>query len=123
MSKKPNVPVVKTDWKTVEMPESHDLFSINRKFTEEEMENLKYGFLPQEMEDKWFWYFEEGKLYIHRSWTGFCIYIAAFSDDPQDSTIQVTVNRDPSQYTCTDSKTDSQRLNLLLDIWCRRKHI
>ena len=28
--------------------------------------------------DRWFIYFSRGGLYFHRSWTGFCIYVAHF---------------------------------------------
>ena len=69
----------KSDWQTSEMPVQHTTFTIKRKISKTEMEKLKLGNIPQEMEDKWFWYFENGKLYAHRSWTGFCIYILSFT--------------------------------------------
>jgi len=33
------------------------------------------------MEDKWFIYFEEGYLYLHRSWTGVPVYRVRFAKD------------------------------------------
>jgi hypothetical protein len=30
---------------------------------------LKEGLVPQQMEDKWFIYYEEPYLFLHRSWT------------------------------------------------------
>lgn len=35
---------------------------------------LAAGFVPQEMEDKWFVYYEEPYLFFHRSWTGKAVY-------------------------------------------------
>jgi hypothetical protein len=35
---------------------------------------LKIGLVPLEMEDKWFIYFEEPHLFLHRSWTGQPVY-------------------------------------------------
>ena len=49
---------------------------IQLYFTNEEFAKLTRGFIPQQMEDKWFIYYDEGWLYFHRSWTGFGIYKA-----------------------------------------------
>ena len=49
---------------------------IQLYFTNEEFVKLTRGFIPQQMEDKWFIYYDEGWLYFHRSWTGFGIYKA-----------------------------------------------
>jgi hypothetical protein len=35
---------------------------------------LRMGLVPQEMEDKWFIYFDEPYLCVHRSWTGQPVY-------------------------------------------------
>ena len=48
----------KDDWKTCDMPERHDSFILERSFTEQQMKSLRRGNIPQEMEDKWFWYME-----------------------------------------------------------------
>ena len=106
--------VVKTDWKTLDMPSEKAVFILKRKFTPEQMNNLKKGHIPQEMEDKWFWYMEGNTLYAHRSWTGFCIYEICFSEDGNHT---VTVNRDPGQYTETSIDKDRQKLNELLCWW------
>ena len=36
----------------------------------EEFERVKAGLIPEQMEDKWFIYYEEPSLFLHRSWTG-----------------------------------------------------
>jgi len=43
------------DWKTKSMPEQHETFVLNRSFSDEEMDTLRHGNIPQAMEDKWFW--------------------------------------------------------------------
>lgn len=105
---------VKGDWKTSEMPAKHDTFILDRSFTPEQMKALRKGNIPQEMEDKWFWYMEGDTLFAHRSWTGFCIYRIAFSPDNHH---RVTVNRDPEQYGCTNVDEDRNSLNKLLNWW------
>ena len=100
------------DWKTKPMPERHDSFILNRSFSDEEMEALHRGNVPQAMEDKWFWYMEGSTLWAHRSWTGYCIYRINFKED--DNHI-VLVNRDPEQYKCCSIEEDIESLNKLLD--------
>ena len=113
-----NRPVVarRGDWKTQPMPEQNETFLLRRSFTEEEMDALRRGNIPQAMEDKWFWYMEGDTLYAHRSWTGNCIYRIDFKDDGEHA---VTVNRDPQQYRCTSADEDRKSLNSLLDWWTR----
>ena len=109
------VPAVKADWKTQDMPEQCDHFVLKRHFTDEQMLALRHGNIPQEMEDKWFWYMEGDTLYAHRSWTGFCLYIMEFRPDDLH---RVTVNRDPEQYKNTDLAYDAETLDKLLNWWC-----
>ncbi len=57
------------------MPETCEVFKLERKFTDEELKNLRFGHIPLEMEDKWFWYMEGNNFFAYRSGTGYCIYI------------------------------------------------
>ena len=104
----------RSDWKTVLMPEQHETFVLNRTFSDKEMDVLRFGNIPQEMEDKWFWFMEGSTLWAHRSWTGHCIYRIDFKEDNHHV---VTVNRDPDQYRCTSIEEDTESLNKLLDWW------
>ena len=107
------------DWKTEPMPEQHDVFVLKRSLSDEEMNALRWGNIPQAMEDKWFWYMEGSTLFAHRSWTGFCIYRIDFKGDGH---LEVTVNRDPEQYGCTSIEEDIQSLNKLLDHWTQTSY-
>ena len=102
------------DWKTLPMPEEHDTFILQRSFSSQQMEALRIGNIPQEMEDKWFWYLEGDTLYAHRSWTGFCIFRIDFKADNQHC---VTVNRNKEQYSNTNIEEDKKLLNNLLNWW------
>lgn len=95
------------DWKTEPMPMQHETFVLNRSFSDEEMEALRRGNIPQVMEDKWFWYMEGSVLWAHRSWTGFCIYRIDYKEDQHHI---VTVNRDPDRYACTSTEEDRESL-------------
>lgn len=102
------------DWKTEPMPKKCESFVLNRSFSDEEMEILRHGNIPQAMEDKWFWYMEGSTLWAHRSWKGYCIYQIEFKEDGNHV---VTVNRNPDQYRCTSIEEDTISLNNLLDWW------
>ncbi len=104
------------DWKTEPMPARRETFVLSRSFSDEEMDALRRGNIPQGMEDKWFWYMEGPTLLAHRSWTGYCIYRIDFKEGGEHT---VTVNRDPEQYACTDTEEDVRNLNKLLDWWTR----
>lgn len=107
---------VKGSWKTSDMPEKHETFFISRTISPEQMEILRRGHVPKEMEDKWFWYMEGDTLFAHRAWTGYCIFRIDFSTAGDH---KVTVNRDIRQYRCTSIKEDKKTLNDLLDWWTR----
>lgn len=102
----------KTDWKVQKMPLRHTRFTLKRHFEAEEIANLRFGNIPQEMEDKWFVYMEGDVLYAHRSWTGACIYVVKF--DFAGDKAKVTLNRRDYQGTPESAK---ETLNSLLDYW------
>lgn len=109
----------KEDWKTLDMPQKHDTFVLIRSFTPQQMKALRRGNIPQEMEDKWFWYMDGNTLYAHRSWTGFCVYRIEFKNDDHHIVI---VNRDPEQYACTSVEADLEALNKLLNWWTQSSY-
>lgn len=102
---------MKEDWHTVPMPENFTTIDLNQEFSKTQMEAIRNGFVPHEMEEKWFIYFDqsEGKLYLHRSWTGYCVYVVQF-EEKGDKFVATTaiVNRDSSQYKCTNDEEDKR---------------
>jgi hypothetical protein len=103
-------------WKTLDLPEQHVAISVDRVFSDREMQLIKLGLIPQEMEEKWFAYFSEDRLYLHRSWTGFCIYVVRFEKrDEQYIARELLLNRDRSQYRQTDDFDDAEDVFGLID--------
>jgi hypothetical protein len=57
------------------------------------------GYPPEEMEDRRFIYADADSPYVHRSWTGYCIYQAPVEDTTDSRVIkEVWVNAAPEQY-------------------------
>jgi hypothetical protein len=98
------------------MPEACARLGYERRFTAEEQRRLALGIVPRNMEDKWFIFFEDGWLYLHRSWTGACIYRVRLA--PVDEGCEVAeawVNRAPEEYTRRDDDYDVRLLRFLVD--------
>lgn len=102
----------KGDWKTKPMPEENETFVFNRTFSDEEIYKLSCGHIPKDMDDRWFSYMEKSTLFLHRSWTGYCVYKLYFKEDNNHL---VVVNRDSEQYNCNSIEKDKKSLNRLLD--------
>jgi hypothetical protein len=77
---------------------------------------IRRGYIPQEMEEKWFIHREGDRLIFRRSWTGMIIYAVTFTDaDGLFSTGDVSINRDLEQYSETDDAYDLRFLDWLID--------
>ena len=111
-----------TDWKTEPMPAEKARLVLDRTFSADEMERIRRGVVPEEMEDKWFVYVTDHRLYFHRSWTGFCVYIVLF-EEREDGAVMVEaeVNRDQSQYRETSDDTDISMVSFLIDALLLRR--
>jgi hypothetical protein len=58
-------------------------------FSERQFELIRQGAIPVDMDGKWFAFFEEPELFVHRSWAGFCIYRLTFGQK-QDQYLAAT---------------------------------
>ena len=115
-------PATPSDWKTVPLPEERTTIGLDRNFSLEELEQIKRGVIPVEMEDKWFIYWENDTLCFHRSWTGFCVYVVRFACDDEGATaVRADLNRDPEQYNNNDDQYDAEMIAYLVDVVLLRK--
>jgi hypothetical protein len=103
-------------WQTRPLPERRAQVPFKRAFSAEEYERVQAGFLPREMEDKWFIFLEGDWLYFHRSWTGICIYaVRLLPIDDGHRVSEAWANRDPAEYRVTDDAYDVDLLRFLVD--------
>ena len=63
----------KDSWKRQEFIEGRPV-PYRADFSPAELERLRDGLIPEDMDDKWFIYYEEPHLFLHRSWTGEPVY-------------------------------------------------
>lgn len=106
----------KEDWETKPLPRKWIDVTLDVSFDEGAMARIRKGFLPIAMEDRWFAWFDEPVLHLHRSWTGFCIYEVRFQQDARKwRAVSAKVNRNSEEYTETDEATDQQVIARLID--------
>ena len=115
-AKKNRPPATRDSWKSEPLPKARVCLPFERTFSLEEYEHLRRGFVPQEMEDKWFIFLEDDLLYFHRSWTGYCVYqLRLEAVEGSYKIAEAWASRNPEQYTATDDEVDVFTLKMLID--------
>jgi len=106
----------RTDWEIKPLPSRRATVSLNRSFEPHEMERIRRGLVPEQMEDKWFIFWEDDALLFHRSWTGHCIYVVRFlCSESLCRMVSAEVNRDPAQYGGDSDERDAKLISYLVD--------
>ena len=89
----------KDSWKTLPMPEKKKVIPLDITIPSAAMDIVRYGHIPEAMEDHWFMYCDDTTIRYYRSWTGICIFVARYEDDGSQCRIsELQVNSDPDQY-------------------------
>lgn len=97
------------------MPPERERVDLWLLFSDAEGERIREGHIPLYMEDKWFIFFENGWLYFHRSWTGYCIYAVRLDCSPGGvRVVEAWANRDQQQYYSPGMKTDKHMVEQLM---------
>jgi hypothetical protein len=73
-----NYAATRQSWKSQPIPTERINLGFACTYDAADTKRIKHGLIPLAMEDKWFMYFEEPWFYLHRSWTGKCVYGVRF---------------------------------------------
>ncbi len=112
----------KKSWKHLSPPAECEPLGFEAFFTDAEAEQIALGFVPEQMEDKWFIYYEEGWLRFHRSWTGAFIYAVRLDGSPAGvRVVDSWVNRCPDQYKAKDTAYDRRLVRFLIDAFLLKR--
>lgn len=104
------------DFRTRGITEPHLLSLVpDRLYSGGEWKQISHGFVPAEMEDHWFAYVVGQELYLHRSWTGYCIYRVKFQE-VAGSYLMTTawVTHDSHRYAYKDDLAEAVELQTLI---------
>lgn len=106
----------RTDWKTKSLPVRRAVIILDGEYSSADMQLIRQGHLPRRMEDKWFIYWEDDRLFFHRSWSGYCVYVVHFEQASEaGKMVRAEVNRDPEQYGETSDALDAKMIFYLID--------
>ena len=84
------------DWKTTPLPATTYTLPAARSFSVDEMQRLRGGLVPERMEERWFVVWDDDALWMHRSWTGMCVFRVRFAAvGDRFEVAEVVMNRDP----------------------------
>jgi hypothetical protein len=100
------------------MSQDQITYNFDYQFSREEMAYIRRGVIPEQMEDKWFIYFEDDVLYFHRSWTGVAIYEVHFEETRVK---KIRICRDKKFYTETDDQYDIAMVKFMIDCFLLKK--
>lgn len=126
-------PALPSDWTNLPLPVKRVELTLNHTFTGKEMDSIRGGVVPGQMEDKWFLYFADDALYFHRSWSGFCVYIARFapsapsapSAEPPGAQsyrlIAADINADETQHILGEPRYEASMIYFLIDVLLLRR--
>ena len=115
-----------SDWNDLhEMPPKSVTIDLDPHFYDpEDVIRMKRGFIPKEMEQKWFIYCTDEFIYFHRSWTGNLIYKVYIYEGPDGEWVLTSaeINRDSEQYGGTDNAEDERIIFELIDEYLLKDH-
>ena len=108
--------VEKIDWRTQPIPEEREDLGYQNFFWDSDAEKIQAGHKPEDMDDRWFIYSENGWVYFVRSWTGHHIFAFQLAGSPAGGAKVVAswVNANTEQYRSPGRETDIQVVNNLL---------
>jgi hypothetical protein len=109
------IPAANQDsWEILPLPANRIPLGFVATYDDSEAERIRQGFIPQQMEDKWFVYCKEDWLYFHRSWTGTCIFGVQL-DSQGIRVIDSWITADPQQPVSKDLDYNRKLLGCLID--------
>lgn len=99
-------------WTSIPMSEQRVKFDFQNEFGPMEMEIIKVGRIPDEMDERWFVFFESNWIYFHRSWTGYCVFQVKLEPTGNEKwrVTEAWSTTDPKHYRSRDVKKNNEVL-------------
>ena len=113
LKKHRNKKATKDSWKNIPMGNNVKELDVNIILSNENMELIKLGHIPYEMEDHWFMYVDEEEKTInyYSSWTGIQAYKAYYKEENQIIIYKLIINKDEKVYRYRDKDTNTHIIN------------
>ena len=79
------------------------------------MDIIRYGHIPDAMEDHWYMYCDDNAIHYLRSWTGFHIFEAYYEKNGDEYRItELRINNNPDEYRLSDAESATALFYALL---------
>jgi len=104
----------RSDWNNEPLKDPQPIPAPARIWTDEEMEHIRKGYIPHIMDEKWFIFVEDDRLFAHRSWTGIGIYEAVFAPVDAGYTIKSAFVTGDEDWNRSSLEEESQYLEDLI---------
>lgn len=112
----PRTPATRASWAGLDFSGPFVPIPWRGSFSESQFELIRLGAIPAEMEDRWFAFFEDPELFVHRSWTGFCIYRVTFVQAADRHVVQTAlVSDNRNRYRRKPDLEEVEFLDVLVD--------
>jgi hypothetical protein len=115
-NEQPRIRAERQHWKINPIPDTLERIPLDLTLTRLEYEQVRLGFIPEVMEDKWFVFMDNDWLYFHRSWTGRFVYSIHFArDDEQYRAVEAW--REPPDAETGNSLPEADAAMVLVVIY------
>ncbi len=105
---------IRSTWQNIPI-DNPKRINIDFHFTEEQFSKIVRGLIPEQMEDKWFIFYENEWLYFHRSWTGYGLYKAQILKEENFYCIkEFWAERNQEKYKNEDDNEDKKSVLFLI---------
>ena len=105
----------RSDWKAEPLTVAQPIPPPARVWTDDEMDAIRRGYVPHIMDEKWFIFMEQDRLFAHRSWTGLCVYEATFAPTEGGYVIEsAVVTGNEAEYRRKSDEVESLTLEVLI---------
>ncbi|WP_323761324.1 hypothetical protein [Maricaulis sp.] len=104
-------PATRSCWEAVPFNAEIEI-PYSATFSVEEFGVIKRGLVPQSMDHKWFIFYEDNALYLHRSWNGHGMFKVEFQ--VREAGVSIATARTVDDYA-TDTTYAAQILGFLIE--------
>ena len=115
------MPASSTSWKRAPLKEGVPI-PYHAAFDNEQFLRLKEGVIPKQMEDRWFIYYDEPHLFLHRSWTGQPVYRVTLKQAGNGAEVTEALLSKDLANTSEDADYQVQLIDFLVSNLLLRQH-
>jgi hypothetical protein len=105
----------RSSWKASPMSTARAAIPLTLQLSPDEYERLRAGSAPEDMDEQWLIFCEDGWVHFHHSWIGHCIFAIRIEQDGDGYVVrEAWATRDHNQYRNEDVDEDVRLLKSVI---------